>query len=139
MKIESGRGVAPSSGPRRAGPATAAPGFAPSVEAPARAAGASAVSTVTPLDAILALQADEPPDQRKRRQTRRGRDALDALERLERGLVIGRAPAALKAELESLQYAAAPTGEAGLDDVLREIDIRLAVEIAKLDRLLGRA
>jgi len=92
-----------------------------------------------PLDAIIALQSDEPPAQRRRRQVKRGAEALEALEKLERGLLVGRAPAALKAELESLHFAAAPTGEAGLDEVLREIDIRLAVEIAKLERELGRA
>lgn len=139
MKIESGRGVAPSSGPRRAGGASAAPGFAPEVESAAPTSSASAVSSITPLDAIIALQSDEPPAQRRRRQAKRGRDALDALEKLERGLLVGRAPAALKAELESLHFAAAPTGETGLDEVLREIDTRLAVEIAKLDRVLGRA
>lgn len=138
MKIESGKGVAPTAGGRKAGPATAAPGFAPSVEAPARTTAVSSTSAVTPLDVILALQSDEPPAQRRRRQAKRGKDALDALEKLERGLLVGHAPATLKAELESLHFAAAPTGDAGLDAVLNEIDIRLAVEVAKLDRLLGR-
>jgi hypothetical protein len=139
MKIESGRSVAPSSASRRAGSAAATAGFSPAVDAPQRTAAVSAVSTVTPLDAIVALQAGEPPAQRRARQARRGRDVLDALERLERGLLAGRAPAALKAELESLHFAAQPTGEEGLDEVLREIDTRLAVEIAKLDQLLGRS
>jgi hypothetical protein len=138
MKIESGRRVAPSSAPRRAG--TAAPGFAPAeAEGPQRAAAASSVSAITPLDAIIALQSEEPPAQRRARQARRGRDALDALERLEQGLLLGRAPAALRAELESLRRGAAPTGDPGLDGVLLEIDTRLAVEAAKLDRLLGRS
>lgn len=138
MKIESGRGVAPSSAPRRAGTAAPASGFAPAVDAPAPVAASSGVSVITPLDAIIALQSEEPAPQRRRRQTKRGQDALDALERLERGLLTGRAPGALKAELESLYFATAPTGQEGLDEVLREIDIRLAVEIAKLDRMLGR-
>lgn len=137
MKIESGRGVGSATGPKRAGGTTAAPGFAPSVEGAAPTSSASSVSSVMPLDAIIALQSDEPPAQRRRRQAKRGQDALNALEDLERGLLAGRAPAALKAQLESLHFAAAPTGEAGLDDVLREIDIRLAVEIAKLERVLA--
>lgn len=139
MKIESGRGVAPSNTARKAGQATAAPGFAPAVEAPARTSAASAVSSVTPLDAIIALQAEDPRAQRRARQARRGRDVLDALERLERGLLVGRAPASLRAELESLQHAAQPTGDEGLDEILREVDTRLVVELAKLDRMLGRA
>jgi hypothetical protein len=137
MKIESGRSVAPSGAAKRAG-VPASSGFAPAAEGPQRVAAASAVSAVTPLDAIVALQSEEPFAQRRARQTKRGKDALDALERLERGLLQGRAPAALKAELENLHFAAAPTGEKGLDEVLNEIDIRLAVEVAKLDRLVGR-
>ena len=139
MKIESGRGVAPSTTARKAGSAAPASGFAPAVDAPARTSAASAVSSVTPLDAIVALQAEDPGTQRRARQARRGRDVLDALERLERGLLVGRAPAALKAELEHLQNAAQPTGDEGLDEILREIDTRLVVELAKLDRMLGRA
>jgi hypothetical protein len=139
MKIESGRGVAPSSTTRKAGSAAPAAGFAPAVDAPVRTSAASAVSAVTPLDAIIALQSEEPSGQRRARQARRGRDVLDALERLERGLLVGRAPAALMAELEHLQHAAAPTGDKGLDEILREIDTRLVVELAKLDRMLGRA
>lgn len=139
MKIESGRGVAQTSGPRRAGAASAAPGFAPSVDAPERTVAASATGAVASLDALLALQGEEPPAQRRARQAKRGRDALDALEKLEQGLLVGRAPAALKAELERLQFAGEATDDPRLDDILREIDIRLAVEAAKLDQLLGRA
>lgn len=138
MKVESGRGVSGAGGGKRAGAATAAPGFTVSVEAPQRAAQTGAAQAVTPLDAILALQGDEGPGQRRARQTRRGRDALDALEELERGLLLGRAPGALRAELERLRDGAEMTGDSGLDGVLREIDIRVAVELAKLDRLQGR-
>ncbi len=139
MKIERSRGVAPSTSARKAGPSAAPSSFAPAVESSARASAASAVSAVTPLDAIVALQAEDPGAQKRARQARRGRDVLDALERLERGLLVGRAPAALRAELEHLQYAAQPTGDEGLDEILLEIDTRLVVELAKLDRMLGRA
>jgi hypothetical protein len=138
MKIESGRPVGASSTTKRSG-SSAAPGFAPAMDAPQRAAATTGVSAVTALDALIALQTDEPLAQRRSRQARRGRAALDALEELERGLLEGRAPGALRAQLESLQKGAEATGEEGLDAVLREIDIRLAVEAAKLDRMLGRA
>jgi hypothetical protein len=138
MKIESGRGVGPSTGAKRAGGA-AAPGFAPTADGPQRAAAASPVSGVTALDALLALQAEEPPASRRARQARRGRQALDVLEKLARALVFGHAPASLRSDLDHAQRGAETTGEAGLDEVLREIDIRLAVEAAKLDRMLGRA
>lgn len=138
MKIEGPRNISSPSGPRKAG-SPAAAGFAPATEAPQRAQATAAVGGVAALDAILALQTDEPPAQRRARQAKRGRDALDALEKLERGLLLGLAPAGLRTELESLRRASQLTGEAGLDDVLREIDTRLAVELAKLDRMAGRA
>lgn len=138
MKIESGRGVGSTGGIKKAGQ-TAAPGFAVEAEAPARSAPSTGVSSVTALDAILALQTDEQPTQRRARQARRGREALDVLEKLERALVMGHAPASLRSELEHAQRGSETTGEAGLDEVLREIDIRLAVEAAKLDRMLGAA
>jgi hypothetical protein len=135
MKVESSRSLA-SSGAKRA-PANAAPGFAPESEAPHRAASVTGVGGVTALDAVLALQTEEPPAQRRARQLRRGGAALDALEELEKGILQGRAPGALRTVLDRLLRGREATGEAGLDAVLREIDTRLAVEAAKLDRQLG--
>ena len=138
MKIESGRGVGPSSsasGARR----TAAPGFAPATDAPARAAGAAATSAAASLDAILALQAEGLEPERRRRQVRRGKDALDALENLEKALAEGVAPASLRTRLESLRRAAEQTGEPDLDSLLLEIDTRVAVELAKLELAVPRA
>jgi len=135
MKVESGRSVG-APGAKRA--ATAAPGFAPEMEAPQRAAPATGVGGVTALDAVLALQTEEQPAQRRARQLRRGGAALDALEELEKGLLLGRAPAALRTELERLLRSREPTGEEGLDSLMREIDTRLAVEAAKLDRQLRK-
>jgi hypothetical protein len=138
MKIESGRSITPSGTARRPG-AAAAPGFAPTSEATVRTAAVSSVSAVTPLDAIIALQAEGSPGERRARQARRGRDALDALDKLVQGLVVGRAPAGLKGELEALRRRAEPSGEAGLDAILLEIDTRVEVELAKLEMTAGRA
>ncbi len=132
MKIESGRSVSASATPKRAGSA-AASGFTPAADAPPRMAAASSASAVTPLGALLALQADGEPGQRRWRQARRGRDVLDALEKLLRGLALGIAAPGVMAELASLRRRAEPTGEAGLDEVLLEIDTRLEVELAKLE------
>lgn len=138
MKIESGRNVGSASPARRAGQ-TAAPGFALAADAPQRASAASAASSVAALDTILALQAEGFDPDRRRRQVKRGSAALDALEQLVRGLALGRAPVALRSELEGLRRGAETTGEGGLDSALLEIDTRLAVELAKLDMNLGRA
>jgi hypothetical protein len=132
MKIESGRGVSPSSTARPAVGA-AAPGFAPATDGPARAAATTPAAAVHGLDAILALQAEGFDSERRARQARRGKAALDALEKLEHALVLGAGAGALRGELEAARRAAEPTGESGLDALLLEIDTRLAVELAKLD------
>lgn len=137
MKVESGRSIGSSVAPKRT--AGAAPGFSVAAEETSRASVATSVSVVSALDAVLALQTEEPLGQRRARQARRGRDVLDALEELEQGIVSGHARAALRTDLERLRRAAEPTGEPGLDDVLREIDTRAAVELAKLDRLMENA
>lgn len=137
MKIEPGRNVGSSAPVGKAGKTTA-PGFAPAMEAPQRAAAATPTGAVTSLDAILALQGAEDPMQRRARQRRRGAEALDTLEELEKGLLLGRAPGALKAKLEALQGRSEKTGDDGLDAVLHEIDVRLAVEAAKLERISGK-
>ena len=138
MKVENGRGVGPTSSAKRAAGA-AAPGFSVTAEGAPHVAATGGVGSVAALDTILALQAEEPIGQRRARQVKRGRAALDALEQLEAGLLSGRAPAALRHEMEHLRRTAEATGEPGLDDVLREIDTRLAVELAKLDRIAGNA
>ena len=136
MKVESGRPIA-SAGARRT-PGAAAPGFAPETEAPQKTASATGVGGVTALDAVLALQTEEPPARRRARQLQRSGAALDRLEDLEKGLLEGRAPAGLRADLDRLFKAREATGEEALDLVMREIDTRLAVEVAKLDRQLGK-
>ena len=137
MKIEPGRNVGPSSAAGKA-TKTAAPGFAPAMDAPQRAAAASPTGAVTSLDSILALQGGETSAQRRTRQTKRGQEALDTLEELEQGLLLGRAPGALRGRLEALQRRSEKTGDTQLDAILNEIDIRLAVEAAKLDRISGK-
>ncbi|MEJ0059517.1 MAG: flagellar assembly protein FliX [Terricaulis sp.] len=138
MKIESGRGIAPTSSTRRAGGA-AAPGFAPAADGAPRAASVAPTAAPQALDAILALQAEDFDSQRRARQARRGKAALDTLEKLEHALVLGVRPAELRAELEAAGRAGEPTGETELDALLLEIDTRLAVELAKLDMAAGGA
>lgn len=137
MKIEPGRNVGPTSSAGKTERA-AAPGFAPATDAPQRAAAATPTGAVTSVDAILALQGAEDPMQRRARQRRRGVEALDTLEELEKGLLLGRAQGGLKARLEALQGRSEKTGDEGLDAVLHEIDVRLAVEAAKLERISGK-
>ncbi len=137
MKIEPGRNVGASSSAGKAGK-TPAPGFAPASDAPQRTAAATPSGAVTSLDSLLALQGDENPTHRRARQRRRGEEALDTLEELEQGLLLGRASGGLRAKLEALQGRSEKTGDPGLDAILHEIDVRLAVEAAKLERISGK-
>lgn len=139
MKVENRGGITSNTSVKGAG-ASAAPGFSvPSegTERPAAASGMGPTGAITSLGGILALQGADDAAQRRARQARRGRVALDTLERLERALVMGSLPAGLKADIEHARTGSESTGDAGLDDVLLEIDIRLAVEAAKLERIMG--
>jgi hypothetical protein len=76
--------------------------------------------------------ADAPA--RRRRQIDRAAKTLDALDRVAVGLLEGRMPGALRRDLMALREGAERTGDPGLDDLLLEVDIRAAVELAKLER-----
>jgi hypothetical protein len=84
------------------------------------------------IDALVALQGTPDPAERRRRAVRQGRGALDALDALKLGLLGGRLDAAA---LRRLQASAAElsmsSGDPGLDDVLVQIELRAAVELAK--------
>lgn len=93
--------------------------------APPRAAGS--------IDALLAMQSvDEDPAQRRQRSVKRGRIALDVLDDLKIGLLSGSLD---NSTVQRLRTAAADlktsSGDAGLDQVLAEIELRVEVELAK--------
>jgi hypothetical protein len=99
--------------------------------------GPSAFRTVGGIDALIALQgidAVEEPLERRRHAVKRGRLALDALDELKIGLLGGTlAPATLTRLQSAAAFLKDGSGEAGLDGVLSEIELRVEVEIAKMD------
>ncbi len=100
-----------------------------------RAGRTAPVSFAAPLDTLVALQATDQATERKRRQTRRGADMLDGLDKLKGALLSGHVNAGdldrLRGQLSAQREA---TDDPGLDDVLAHIDLRAAVELAKLGR-----
>lgn len=118
--------------PRR--PAGAAGRFSLSGgEAPAR--GAGGVAAAMPLDALVALQAEEDVGERRRRQVARGQTLLSGLDRLKAALLSGRIPQADLARLkQDLEARRETSDDPGLDEVLAHIELRVAVELAKLGR-----
>jgi hypothetical protein len=116
---------------------TAASGFTVSEESAARPAAASGgLRTVGGIEALIALQGIEDPLERRRHAVKRGKVALDALDELKIGLLGG---ALSSTTLTRLQSAAGHlkqvSGDADLDTVLGEIELRVEVEIAKITPL----
>ena len=109
----------------------------PQEDAPATPAGTAGVRTVGSIDALLALQgvgAVETPEERRRRAVKRGHTALDLLDEMKIGLLSGRLE---PATLLKLKTAAAGlkdlSGDPRVDQVLAEIDLRVEVELAKVE------
>ncbi len=106
--------------------------LAPSEGAQAQNPVAS-LRTIGGIDALVALQGVEDATERRRRAVAKGRHALDALDQLKLALLAGDLSATA---LNRLRAAAADlkdsSGDAGLDSVLAEIELRVAVELAKM-------
>jgi hypothetical protein len=132
MRIYGSNGAALST---KAGSArrTAAGGFSVSEqETPRGPAGAGSLRSVATLDGLLALQGIETATERKKRAVAKGRKALDVLDDLKLGLLDGSIDQSTLARLKVAgETLSEETGDAGLDQVLGEIDLRVAVELAK--------
>ena len=102
------------------------------------AGGRTPVASAAPLatmDAILALQGEGDPAERRRRAARRGHDLLDGLDRLKAALLSGRVSAEeLKGLAARLAERREASGDPRLDDILGQIELRAQVELAKLGR-----
>jgi hypothetical protein len=105
----------------------------PDPEAARAASPSPALRTVGGIDALIALQGLDDPAERRRQALKRGRVALDALDELKIGLLGGElSPATLTRLRSAAAFLKDGSGEAGLDRLLGEIELRLEVEIAKL-------
>lgn len=94
-----------------------------------------AVSASGPLDTLLAVQAYEEPQERRKRQARRGHDLLDGLDRLKAALLSGSVQVSeLQRLKDTLSLRRETTDDPRLDEVLAHIELRAAVELAKLRR-----
>jgi hypothetical protein len=87
------------------------------------------------VDALVALQELGGPTERKRRAVGRASRMLDALDDIKAGLLTGELSAG---DLDRLRRAVrderAHTDDANLEAVLDEIELRAAVEVAKLEQ-----
>ncbi|AWI89775.1 flagellar assembly protein fliX [Methylobacterium sp. DM1] len=144
MRVDT-RFAAAAAGALNATRRAAAPGaFAPAgtEETPrAATAGASQTGMLTGLDALLTLQGQdgaEAQKERRRRSVQRGHDLLDGLDRLKAALIGGRvATRDLQAIASRLAERMAESGDPRLDGLVAEIELRAAVELAKLEAARG--
>jgi Class II flagellar assembly regulator len=133
MRVDS-RSPAPSPAsaapPRGAAAARFSLGQVPAAGTAGKAAAAAPLAT---LDALLAVQGEGDPAER-RRSLRRGQDLLESLDRLKAALLAGRLGAGQLQALAGQLGRAGSSGDPGLDDVVAQIELRAQVELAKLRR-----
>jgi hypothetical protein len=129
------RAAVTSTNQTRSGKAASGAGFRLPARESTGAAQGAAISHAGSLDGLLAVQAEEDGQERRRRQARRGVDLLEGLDRLKAALLAGRVSLSelerLKAMLSARREA---TDDPRLDEVLAHIELRAAVELAKLGR-----
>jgi hypothetical protein len=132
MRVYGPNGTALATGPavaRRASGGTFSPA---ETGAPQAQNAAVALRTLGGIDALIALQGIEDPTERRRRAVKHGRRALDALDELKLGLLAGTLDQGTMLRLKAVSADLRDgSGDERLDQVLAEIDLRVAVELAK--------
>lgn len=99
------------------------------------AAGASAGQAV-PIDGLLALQEVDEDGRGGRQARERGDAMLDRLDEIRHGLLTGRVnPTTLQNLLKQVRQQQETFPDPKLTEILEEIELRAAVELAKLGQL----
>lgn len=112
------------------------------VKSPAEGGGEAPITKVMPLasvDALIALQEVDDENDQRRAALDHGEDLLSRLDEIRHGLLIGSIP---RHRLKSLAQAARrqlpDIQDSRLAEILREIELRAAVELAKYERAQGQ-
>lgn len=106
-----------------------------SADAPSKAQTTASAAPLATLDALLAVQGEGDPAERRRRSLRRGHDLLESLDRLKAALLSGRVGAGQLHNLAAqIAERRGSSGDPGLDEVVAHIELRVQVELAKLRR-----
>ena len=132
MRIYGPNGAAQASAPSPARRAASGSFTVSEQEAPRSPSAAGSLRSISSLDALMTLQGVEDPAERKKRAVAKGRNALDVLDALKLGLLDGSVDGSTLARLKLAgEGLSEGSGDSGLDTVLGEIDLRVAVELAK--------
>ena len=113
---------------------TSSGGFAlPDTTSAPETRAATAPKATASIDALLAMQGIEDPVERRKRSVQRGRGALDVLDELKISLLSGNFDASTVSRLrDAAASLKSSSGDAGLDALLAEIELRVEVELAKV-------
>ncbi len=104
-------------------------------DGPGRASSAQAAAPASAMDGLIALQAAGDSLERRKKAMRRGRGLLDTLDQLKISILSGRIqPTQLENLKSQLRSQADSVDDPALADVLAHIELRAAVELAKLGR-----
>lgn len=90
------------------------------------------ISILGGLDALIAIQTEDTTRERRRRSAKRGQVMLDVLDELKIAILSGRLTPELQTRLTAALREQAPSGDAGLDRIVDAIELRAAVELAKI-------
>jgi hypothetical protein len=135
MKIESTGSVRTAQGARRSDrPGTGGAEFARHLDQTSSSAQVSGARPMSGIDSILALQEVDDVEERRQRAKRRGNLLLDKLEELKLALLSGTISPDALVELALLTRGRREdSGDPALQEVLDQIELRAAVELAKLE------
>lgn len=112
-------------------------GFASELHGDATVGAGNATTGAAALNALLSVQEVDDPAEERRRAVVRGDDILDQLDELRHGLLIGAFPREkLQRLLALVRRQHGSVVDAGLREVLEEIELRAEVELAKLESVL---
>jgi Class II flagellar assembly regulator len=104
-------------------------------DGPGRASSTQAAAPAGALDGLIALQAAGDSLERRKKAVRRGRGLLDTLDQLKISILSGRIqPMQLENLKNQLRSQSDSIDDPVLADVLAHIELRAAVELAKLGR-----
>jgi hypothetical protein len=104
-------------------------------DGPGRASSSQSAAPAAALDGMIALQAAGDALERRKKAVRRGKGLLDTLDQLKISILSGRvSPAQLENLKAQVKTYSDGVDDPGLADVLAHIELRAAVELAKLGR-----
>jgi hypothetical protein len=97
-------------------------------------AGTTGLGDIASLLALQGLPVEEDPKEKRRKAVRRGFDLLDVLEGVKIDLLGGGVPSERLERLVHILGRRLPSGDADLDALVEDIELRARVELAKFGR-----